>query len=375
MSALARVSNVSAADVSELRDRLRNTRWAPRWPLDGWAAGTDEAELRRLVAYWADGYDWEAHEREINALPWAEVVLDGVPLRYLRFDAETVGALPVILTNGWPSTAVELVDLARHLSAPSEYGGDAADAVTVIVPALPGFPFSPQRPSHDDQTHELWHRLMRDCLGFDRYAAHGGDLGAGITSRLAQAHPESVVAIHLLAVASPLSFDPDTLSAAERAYLASADRWHDEEGGYEHEQQTRPLSLAPALSDSPAGLLAWIVEKYRAWSDCDGVLSSRFSDDVLLTQASLYWFSNSISTSFRPYWEFATGRTSRVAPVPVATAVAVFPFDLTQPPREWAERTYDVVRYTRMPRGGHFAPHEEPALLADDLREFLRPLR
>lgn len=375
MSALERVSTVSAADVSGLRDRLRNTRWAPRWPVDGWAAGTDEAELRRLVAYWADGYDWEAREREINDLPWAEVLLDGVPLRYLRFDAETAGALPVILTNGWPSTAVELVELARHLSTPSEHGGDAADALTVIVPALPGFPFSPQRPSHEDQTHELWHRLMHDALGFDRYAAHGGDLGAGITSRLAHAHPESVVGIHLLAVASPLSIASDTLSAAERAYVESAERWHDEEGGYEHEQQTRPLSLAPALSDSPAGLLGWIVEKYRAWSDCGGDLSSRFSDDFLLTQASLYWFSNAISTSFRPYWEFATGRTARVGPVVVPTAVAVFPFDLTQPPREWAERTYDVVRYTRMPRGGHFAPHEEPALLADDLREFLRPLR
>lgn len=216
---------------------------------------------------------------------------------------------------------------------------------------------------------------MRDVLGFHRYAAHGGDLGAGITSRLAQAHPESVVGIHLLAVATPADLDSATLTGEEQAYLESVQSWVSDEGGYQHEQQTRPLSLAPALSDSPTGLLGWIVEKYRAWSDSGGDLSSRFSDDFLLTQASLYWFTNSISTSLRPYWEFGTGKTTRVRRVDVPTAVAVFPHDLTQPPRSWVERTYDVQRYTKMTSGGHFAPHEEPDILATDLREFLRPLR
>jgi pimeloyl-ACP methyl ester carboxylesterase len=294
---------------------------------------------------------------------------------YLRFQAETPGALPIVLTNGWPSTSLELVELARQLATPSAYGGDPADSFTVIVPALPGFPFSPQHPAHGEQTHEIWHQLMVEALGFDRYAAHGGDLGAGITSRLAQAHPESVVGIHLLAVAAPADLDTASLTSEERAYMDAVDSWAALEGGYQHEQQTRPLSLAPALSDSPAGLLAWIVEKYRAWSDSGGDLSARFSDDFLLTQASLYWFTNSISTSLRPYWEFAAGLTAPVRRVDVPTSVAVFPHDLTQPPCSWAERTYNVERYTRMPRGGHFAPHEEPHLLAADLREFLRTLR
>ena len=365
---------VEPAELQDLRERLRRTRWGEDWPVRGWGAGTDPAELRRLVAYWADGFDWPVQERAINELPWCVATIGGIAVRYLRFDAERDAALPIVLTNGWPSTAVELVELARRLSAPSRYGGDAADAVTVVIPALPGFPFSPQRPSHDEQTHELWHALMRDVLGFDRYGAHGGDLGAGITSRLAQAHPDAVVGIHLLAVAAPAEFDDDSLTEAERRHVDEMEAWRAAEGGYQHEQQTRPLSLAPGLTDSPAGLLAWIIEKYRSWSDSAGELSSRFSDDFLLTQASLYWFTNSISTSFRPYWEYASGLTTRVEHVHVPTAVAVFPHDLSRPPREWAERSYRVTRYTRMPRGGHFAPHEEPGLLADDIRAFFRDL-
>jgi pimeloyl-ACP methyl ester carboxylesterase len=185
---------------------------------------------------------------------------------------------------------------------PSRHGGQPADAFTVIVPALPGFPLSPQQPALPPATptHELWHRLMHDELGFSRYAAHGGDLGAGVTSRLAQAHPEALAGIHLLAVADPAGYDPATVTPAEREYLDAVAAWYADGGGYAHEQRTRPLTLSFGLSDSPAGLLAWLVEKYREWSDCDGDLSRRFSDDFILTQASLYWFTNAISTSFRP---------------------------------------------------------------------------
>lgn len=365
----------SPSDLEDLRRRLRATRWPEPWPETGWEAGTELAELRRLVAYWADGFDWEAEQRRIEALPWRSADLDGTPVAYLRFDAETPGSgLPIVLTNGWPSSALELVNLARRLSSPSSFGGDPSDARTVIVPALPGFPFSPQRPVLTDQTHELWHRLMAVELGFPRYLAHGGDLGAGITSRLAQAHPDELAGIHLLAVAAPRSYDPATLSDEERAHLERVQRWLADEGAYQHQHQTRPLTLAPALSDSPVGLLSWIVEKHRAWSDCGGVLSTRFSDDELLTVASLYWFTNAIGTSLRPYYEFAAGHTTRVDRVSVPTAVALFPHDLARPPRSWAERTYDVVRYTTMPRGGHFAPHEEPALLAADIIAFARSL-
>lgn len=367
---------VGDADLEDLRARLRATRWPTPWPLEPWRAGADSEELRRLVDHWADGYDWRTHEAQLEALPWHAAHVDGTPVRYLRFDGEHPGALPIVLTHGWPSSVLELTGLAQRLAAPSRHGGDAADAFTVVVPSLPGFPLSPQRPSlpPELQTHEIWHRLMRG-LGFDRYAAHGGDLGAGVTSRLAEAYPDAVVGIHLLAVAAPPRYDAASLTSEEKAYLDEVAAWDAEEGGYLHEQSTRPLTLAHALADSPVGLLAWLVEKYRAWSDSDGVLSSRFTDDFLLTQASLYWFTATISTSFRPYYEYAQGLTRPVERVEVPTAVAVFPADLTHPPRSWAERTYDVVRYTRMPRGGHFAAHEEPELLARDITEFFRELR
>jgi pimeloyl-ACP methyl ester carboxylesterase len=382
------VSSVPDQDLAGLRGRLRAARWAEPYPpvADGdWAAGTNPALLRRLVSYWASGYDWRGYEADINALPWHVADLAGAdrPLFYLRFDAEAAGPaggtgnLPLVLTNGWPSSFLELVGLARRLSTPSAMGGDPANALTVIVPCLPGFPFSPQPGTLPGPvpTHELWHRLMHDELGFTRYGAHGGDLGAGLTARLAEAHPEAVAGIHVLSVAGPPSYDPATLTAEEREYVAAGTRWDRDEGAYQHEQMTRPVTLAHGLSDSPVGLLAWLVEKYWAWSDHGPDLSAVFSDDWILTQASLYWHSNCIATSFRPYYEYAHGMTQRVTRVKVPTAVAVFPKDLSQPPRSWAQRTYQVTRYTEMPRGGHFAPHEAPDLLAADLTEFFGPLR
>lgn len=369
--------SVSDAELDELRARLKATRWPEPWPVTGWDAGTDTAELRRLVAYWASDYDWRTHEAAINALPSHLADIDGTPLHYLRYDGEHPDALPIVLTHGWPSSFLELTALADRLAAPSRYGGTPTDAFTVIVPSLPGFAFSPQRPQLTDtpQTHDLWHRLMRDVLDFEHYAAHGGDLGAGITSRLAEAHPDEVVAIHVLAVAGPQDYDTSGLTPQERTYLDSLAAWQQQEGGYLHQQSTRPLTLSHGLSDSPAGLLSWIVEKYRAWSDCGGDLSSRFSDDFVLTQASLYWFTGTISTSFRPYYEYAHGLTRRVRRVHVPTALALFPADLSRPPRSWAERTHNITRYTHMPRGGHFAAHEEPGLLARDITEFFRTYR
>lgn len=303
------------------------------WPSTSWEAGTEHHELRRLVAYWSEEFDWEAQQYRIAALPWQTAHIGEAAITYLRFDAETEGGLPVVLTNGWPSTALELVELAERLAMPSQFGGNPDDAVTVIVPALPGLPFSPQRPTFSEQAHELWHLLMTDHLGFTRYAAHGGDLGAGITSRLAQAYPEEVAGIHLLAVAAPRQYDQKTLTTEERQHLARVEAWAAAEGAYQHQQQTRPLTLA-----------------------------------------SVYWFTNSIGTSLRPYYEFAAGFTTRVERVEVPIAIALSPGDLASPPRSWAEQTYDVRRFTRMPRGGHFAPHEEPKLLADDIMEFLRAL-
>jgi pimeloyl-ACP methyl ester carboxylesterase len=368
---------VPDADVEDLRSRLRSTRWPVAWPSTRWEAGTDMTELQRLVQYWASDYDWRAQETAINALPHQVADIDGTEVHFLRFDGEHPDALPLVVTHGWPSTFLEVVELALRLAEPSRHGGRAEDAFTVIVPSLPGFGFSPQRPSLPPRmpNHEIWHRLMTEELGFERYAAHGGDLGAGVTTMLGQAYPEAVVGIHLLAVADPVEVDPASVTSDEQAYLDAVATWFAQDGAYEHQQMTRPVTLGYGLSDSPAGLLAWLVEKYRAWTDSDGVLSRRFSDDFVLTQASLYWFTNSISTSFRPYYEYAHGMRQPLEAVTVPTALAVFPRDLSQPPRSWAERTYNLTRYIRMPRGGHFAAHEEPQLLGDDITAFFRTLR
>jgi pimeloyl-ACP methyl ester carboxylesterase len=366
---------VADGELADLRDRILRTRWPQTWATAPWAAGTDRAELERLATFWATTFDWRHQEQHLASLPSFVADVDGEPLHFLRFEAERPGALPIVLTHGWPSSFLELVPLARRLARPSAYGGSAEDAFEVVVPSLPGFGFSPARPAGSCSTHELWHRLLHDELGFTRYAAHGGDLGAGISSRLAAAHPESVVGVHLLAVADPVAVDPDSLTSEEVDYVTSEQAWFREEGAYEHLQQTRPMTLAYGLSDSPVGLLAWLLEKYRAWSDSGGDVTSVFPPDFLLTQVSLYWFTNSIGTSFRPYYDFATGALEPVGRVRVPTAVAVFPADLVRPPRSWAERGHDVRRYTRMTRGGHFAALEVPADLAEDITAFFRDLR
>jgi len=364
--------HVDDEQLLDLRRRLSSTRWPAAWPIPPWEGGTDAGELRRLADYWADGYDWRAAEGRINQLPSFEVEIAGRRVHYLKFDGERPDAIPIVLTNGWPSTFFELVPLAERLSRPSAHGGELPACFTVVVPSLPGYTFSEQRPTlpADLPTPELWHRLMSDELGFEQYFAHGGDLGAGITSRLGIAHPEALLGLHLMAVAAPAELDVSTLTAEEHEYRDRLAQWSRDEGAYMHQHSTRPLTLAYALSDSPVGLLGWIIEKYRAWSDSGGRLASRFTDDFLLTQASLYWFTNTIGTSLRPYYEYGRGVDRALPRVPVPTAVALFPADIGQPPRSWAERTYDVVRYTRMPRGGHFAPIEEPDLLARDIAEF-----
>jgi pimeloyl-ACP methyl ester carboxylesterase len=352
---------IPQAALDDLRARLALTRWPAPILATGWELGTETATLQRLAAYWAEGYDWRAHERAMNALPHFIVDLDGADVHFIHLRGEGPDPFPLVLTHGWPGSFHELATMGELL---------AARGFDVVIPSLPGFAFSAQRPERTDpwSTPELWHRLMTDVLGYKRYGAHGGDLGAGVTTRLAVRHPEALAGIHLLAVAPPGADDTD-LTDAERELVRQVEAWERDEGAYGHQQQTRPLTVAYGLSDSPVGLLAWLVEKYRAWSDCGGDLSTRFSDDDVLTWASLYWLTNTIAPSFRPYNDAYRSPTGAVR-VTVPTALAVFPHDLTQPPREWAERRYPITRYTTMPRGGHFAAFEEPELLAADIAAF-----
>lgn len=314
---------VTDQELDDLRSRLRGTRWATPWPVEPWQAGTDPDELRRLVSYWADGYDWRAQEAAINALPSAFAEIDGLSLHYLHFEAERPGAQPILLINGWPSSFLELTGLAQRLSSPSQFGGSAQDAFTVIVPSLPGFGFSDQRPSLGQAplTHDLLHTLMHDVLGFEKYAVHGSDLAPGSPA----GWPRPIRKLSSVCTCSTWTRLRATTTPTSPPKMATSSR-PSRPGSpprrLRPSAQHPPTDAGPGLSDSPAGLLAWILEKYRAWSDSDGDASAHFGDDVLLTQASLYWFTNAISTSFRPYYERWHQIEPRLKRVEVPTALA-----------------------------------------------------
>jgi pimeloyl-ACP methyl ester carboxylesterase len=324
-------------------------------------------------------------ERRLNRLPQFRVTIDDLDVHFIHIRGGAPRGLPIVVTHGWPSTFVELERLIWRLAYPRDYGADGADAFDVVVPSLPGFCFSPlpsDRSIQCDAVAHAWCKLMTDVLGYPRYVAHGGDLGATVTARLAAVDPARVAAIHLTSVTGSsivrhLGDGAPPLTDAERAYLRDVDAWSETEGAYAAIQRTKPQSIALALNDSPIGLAAWIVEKYRSWSDCGGDIERRFSKDDSLTAITLYWATQTIGSSMRLYYE-GRRRPWRLRPgerVETPTGVAIFPADISRPPREWGERAFNVQRWSSMPRGGHFAAHEEPDLLAAELREWFRPLR
>jgi pimeloyl-ACP methyl ester carboxylesterase len=376
-------AEIPEAVLEDLRMRLARTRWPDEIEGCGWDYGVDLGFLRDLADHWRSRFDWRRVEDAINAVPNFLAEIDGEGIHFLHIRGSGPSPLPLVLTHGWPGSFLEMLEIAPLLADPEANGGDAADAFDLVVPSLPGYGFSspPRQPGmHATRIAALWDTLM-DGLGYARYGAQGGDWGASVTTRLALAFPERVTGIHLNYI--PGSYQPylgpgsAPLSAEEEDFLRERDRWREEEGGYGHVQATRPQTLAYALTDSPAGLLAWIVEKFRSWSDCGGDLERRFTKDALLANVTLYWVTGTMSSSMRLYFEgrAAPLRFERGERVSTPCAVARFPKEAPMPPRAWVARAYPVVRWTEMHRGGHFAAMEEPQLLADDIREFFRPLR
>ena len=349
--------------VADLRQRLRTARW-PSGMTD--TGGIPAARMRDTARYWRDDYDWPAHQQELNRLPHFRAVVDGQRLHFVHQRAPAGKAIPLLLLHGWPGSFVEMLGILPLL----------APAFDVVVPSLPGFGFSdpPASPGMSNaRIAELMIRLM-DELGYERFAVQGGDWGAGIASWMAVQAPSRLLGLHLNYI--PSSYAPAVtaeapLSAAEEDFLRVKAEWAESRGAYAHVQRTRPLTLGYGLSDSPLGLAAWILEKFDEWADPDSPLVL----DALLTNVTLYWLTNSIAPSLRIYLEsqhtplrFAAGE--RIA---VPCAVARFPREAPFPPRAWVERVYDVRRWTAMPRGGHFAALEQPALLAADVTEFFSP--
>jgi pimeloyl-ACP methyl ester carboxylesterase len=372
--------NVPQPALDDLRARLARTRWPDEVDGAGWDYGANLAYMRELVKYWETDFDWRRHERAMNALPHFRAQVEGVGVHFIHVRGRGPAPMPLLVTHGWPSSFIEMLEIIPLLADPGAHGGDPADAFDVVAPSVPGFGFSdrPGRGMTRSRVAALWAGLM-DGLGYPRYAAHGNDIGAVISGWLAYDVPERLIALHTMMPGFPspvIGEDAQPLTAAERAFAEVQARWMREEAGYNAIQETRPQTLAYGLHDSPAGLAAWIVEKWRAWTDPAGEMERYFSRDLLLANVTLYWVTETANAANRSYYERAREPRAITERIGVPTGVALSLEAVQRLPRERAERGYaDIRRWTEFDRGGHFMAAEEPALLAAELREFFRPFR
>jgi len=380
-------AQVTAEELADLRTRLRATRW-PDAPEDaGWSLGTDVDYLRELVHYWAEEFDWPAQEKALARIPRFRIGLGGLGIHFAHIRAAQSGdadrtstrpAMPLILSHGWPDSFWRYSKVIPLLTDPAAHGADPADAFDVVVPDMPGFGYSDKpvgAPLSSIDVAGLWSGLM-DALGYDRFGAAGGDIGSHVSRYLALDFPERVLAVHRTDAGIPVALPGLELTPRERSFVDEAAAWNLSEGAYAAMHRTKPQTEAVGLTDSPAGLAAWIVEKLRSWSDCHGDLESSYSKDEILTLISMYWFTGTIGSSMRMYTANSATTPEQLARrVEVPSGFALFPGDILHPTREWLDRTANTVHVSEPPRGGHFAAFEEPELYAQELRDFFRPYR
>ena len=371
---------VSDVEIEDLRERITRTRWPE--PLDDpdWEYGIEQGALQELARYWAQQYDWRKHEASLNRFPQFRTEIDGQTIHFLHAGSPMPDAIPLIVSHGWPGSIVEFEHVIELLTNPLEHGGKPSDAFHVVCPSLPGFGFS--QPNNAKgwnavRTGKAWGELMRR-LGYERYAAQGGDWGSLVSQEAARFDPEHCFAVHLNFVFTP----PPSAEALQEmdeeaaAMFAAFQHYVAEESGYAQIQGTKPQTLGYALNDSPVGQLAWIAEKFRTWTDCDGVLENAVSRDALLTNVSVYWYTGTGGSSARFYREQRVGGGLEVRPkLNTPIGVASFPKEVVRAPRAWVETKFDVRHWTDMPRGGHFAAMEQPELLVGDIRKFFRSFR
>jgi pimeloyl-ACP methyl ester carboxylesterase len=368
--------------IADLRERLTRTRFPDQAPGPAWAYGADLEYIRELVEYWRTRFDWRTQEARLNVFPQYRTAICDIDVHFLHVQGRGPSPCPLLLLHGWPGSVFEFLEIIPRLADPARFGGDPADAFTVVAPSLPGYglSFKPgQRRFGVEEIADCVAALMHDTLGYSKFGVQGGDWGGITASRLGYAHSDKLIGIHvnLLSVRRDLA-QPADPTQEERRYFDELAHWQREETGYQWIQGTKPQTLAFALTDSPAGLAAWIVEKFRTWSDCGGDIERVFSRDHLLANISFYWFTGAVGSSFWPYY----ARMHRPWPIPeggtvaVPTGYAEFPREIVRPPRSLAARTYtDIRRWSVMPRGGHFAAMEQPDALAAEIQAFFRPLR
>ena len=373
--------DIPQAALDDLRRRLDHTIWPHAIPDTGWEYGTDVEWLRDLCDYWRTTYDWREHETALNRFDHRLVDIDGVTVHYIHAPSPEPDAMPLVLTHGWPSAFYEMVKVIGPLTDPAAHGGDPRDAFHVVVPSLPGYGFSSppaERGWNAARVARAWVELMAS-LGYDRFASHGGDWGSAVTTALGAGHADTMIGLHFAMLNPPI--DEAALTPEQRSWWDNLKVYRDAEWGYVHLQRTKPQTAAIALTDSPAGLASWILEKWWRWTDCAderGVRDPyrRFTRDELLTMVSIYWLTRSIGPSLRMYYETFSRGSAIVQParIDVPTGVAVFN-EANRPPRELVEPYYDIRRWTEIDDGGHFPAMENPDALVAELRAFFRTLR
>lgn len=386
--------------LDDLRERLARVRWPDEIPGSGWDYGTNLGYMKEFVDYWLNEYDWRRQEAWLNQFPHFKAKVDGLGVHFIKVEGKGPKPLPLLMLHGYPWSVVTLYRIIPMLTDPVAHGGDPEDAFTVIAPSLCGFGFSdaPRERGFNVPRHaETYHRLMTEGLGYARYGLEGGDWGGIIAWAYGHLYPDELIGIHINYMGirmrdevPPEERDPDIIRGLglwgapvkpqdpdQLRFWKAAERYWFQEGAYAHINMTRPQSLSYAMSDSPVGLAAWIIEKYRAWSDWDKHFEELFSRDELITNIMLYWLPNSFCSAIRIYieshnypWTVQPGQK-----VQVPTGIAAFPKDIVPIFRSQAEKYFNVVRFNEFPRGGHFAIHEQAPVLASDIRAFFRPLR
>lgn len=365
--------------LADLQDRLSRTRFPEQLPDAEWDYGTELEYLQELVNYWLHEYNWRASEERMNSFDQFVTEIDGTQIHFLHVRSPEAEALPLLLTHGWPGSFVEFLDVIGPLTDPVNHGGNANDAFHVVIPSLPGYGFSgPTRARgwHPGRVARAWKTLMKE-LGYERYVAQGGDWGSFVTTQVALADPEHCVGIHINMV-PPIPMTEDR-TPDEEACLSRMQSYNENDSGYFKEQSTKPQTVGYGLDDSPAGLAAWVIEKFRTWSDCDGDVEASFTKDQLLDNLMIYWVTATAHSSARMYYEFdhglKDGTIDIFTPVTVPVGYTRYPEEIMQTSERWAEMQYPLAHFADMDRGGHFAAFEVPELFVPDIRACFAPRR
>jgi microsomal epoxide hydrolase len=372
---------VTDAELDDLRRRIAATRWSPEVPGIGWERGVPPGYLRSLAEYWLNEYDWRAAEVELAALPQFRTEIDGATVWFAHVRSPEPDATPLLLTHGYPGSIAEFLDVIGPLTDPAAHGGDPADAFHLVIPSIPGFGFSGPTPGpgwNFDRTARAWAELM-SRLGYENYVAQGGDFGSMVSLDVARVDPAHVAGVHTNMMVAFPSGDPAELAdldERDQDRLARLGRFDADGSGYMKLLGTRPVTVSHALNDSPVGLLAWIIERFKEWTFPAEVPEDAIDRDRLLTNVMIYWLTGTANSSAQLYYEDVQSRGATPAPVTVPVGVAVFPNDCIVPIRRLADRDYPTItHWSEFDRGGHFAAMEQPELYAQDVREFVRSLK